>query len=93
MLLAKYDGKRFAVSFLLGGQHRSVKGTARYERDAVLGANLAIRIEETDGRNSGGAVLHLQEGEWEGKISAGDSFECDYCIEIAPASATGPGAA
>jgi len=83
MSLARFDGKRFAVSFLIGGQPRVAEGVARYEIDAVLGANLAIRIQESDDCSTDDTVVHIQEGQWKGEIQASNRFGCDYCIEIA----------
>jgi hypothetical protein len=88
-VLARYDSKRFAVVFVIGGRNRVARGTAQYATDTELGENLAIQIEEPVDCQHAGAVVRIQEGEWQGEILADDSFGCDYCVEIVPIPCAG----
>lgn len=84
MMLAECDGKRCVVLIDICKHHRLVKGMASYRKDPILGPTLAIEIEESAKCRSVGAVLHIQEAQWNGDILAGDLFGCDYCIGIGP---------
>ena len=75
---AQYDGRRFvfvAPQFKWG----LLRGTARYERDDLLGNVLRIPVE---GDSPGKPEIVLAEDDWNGLITKDAQYGCDYCVTI-----------
>lgn len=81
MVLRSYDGKRIAVVLDIQGTERVVTGTARYENDPQLGAVLRIVIDGEDR-----SEFLIAESEWEGEITSGEPFGCEFCFRPASPS-------
>ena len=88
--LSIYAGKEIAVLFEFDGVVHVVKGTAVYEEDDLLGWVLRIVVPEgeTPSADVPSEVL-IAETEWQGKVTSGDAYGCDFCFH--PASADEPG--
>jgi hypothetical protein len=56
-------------------------GTARYERDDLLGNVLRISLE---GKLPGNPHILLVENEWHGLITADTEYGCDYNVVLLP---------
>ena len=77
----RYDRCRVAVFLtpLLRGQ--PLIGTARFERDDLLGNILRISLE---GDSPGRPDIIVAENEWQGLITHGRSYGCDYRLSLIP---------
>ena len=73
----RYDRCRFAIHLapLLRGE--PLIGTARFERDDLLGNILRIALE---GDSPGRPDIIVAENEWQGLITPGRAYGCDYCL-------------
>jgi hypothetical protein len=60
-----------------------LRGTARYERDDLLGNVLRIPVE---GDSPGKPDVVLAEEDWNGSIIEDSQYGCDYCIVLLPES-------
>ena len=77
----RYDGCRFAILLALLRRGEPLIGTARFERDDLLGNILRISLE---GDFSGQSDIIVAENEWQGLITHGRSYGCDYCLSLIP---------
>ena len=77
----RYDRCRFAIHLapLLRGE--PLIGTARFERDDLLGNILRISLE---GDSPGRPDIIVAENEWQGLITHGRSYGCDYRLSLIP---------
>jgi hypothetical protein len=77
----RYDRCRFAVvlSSLRGGT--PLMGRAHFQRDDLLGNVLRIAVERA---SAGGTDIIIAENEWNGLITPGTSYGCDYCLSLIP---------
>ena len=76
----RYDGRKFAI---VGPQFgtKPLRGIARYERDDFLGSTLRIPV---DGNCPGKPEILLAEKEWNGLITEGSQYGCDFCVMLLP---------
>ena len=83
----RYDGFRFAVvaQSVLGGQ--PLCGRASFQRDDALGSILRISLE---GDFAGRPEILIAENEWQGLITTGKSYGCDYCLTLIPEQPVAP---
>ena len=73
----RYDRCRVAVFLapLLRGE--PLIGTAHFQRDDLLGNILRISLE---GGSPGRPDIIVAENEWQGLITPGRAYGCDYCL-------------
>lgn len=80
----RYDQCRFAI--FLGLAHPLI-GKAHYQRDDSLGNILRFSLEpETVGKPD----IIIAEKEWNGLITTGRSYHCDYCLTLVKTEPTFP---
>lgn len=77
--LQRYDGFRFAIlaSPLLGPE--PFVGRASFQRDDLLGNILRISLE---GNFAGAPEIIVAEKDWQGLITSGQAYGCDYCLSL-----------
>lgn len=75
VVLRSYDGKRIAVVLEIEGEERVVTGTAHYGQDPALGWVLRIALDGEEG-----SEFLIAESEWEGEITPGQQYGCDFCF-------------
>ncbi len=80
-LLSRYDKGSFAVFVESGQVRRVLRGSARYERDDLLGGILRISLS---GDCPGRPDVIVAEDEWNGLIVDGRAHGCDYCLMLMP---------
>ena len=73
----RYDQCSFAIFVELEYGHKLMIGTAHYQRDDLLGNILRFSLE-TD--SPGSPEIIIAEEEWNGLITCGRRYHCDYCV-------------
>lgn len=75
---AEYDKARFAVRIAAVGQ-QPLRGMAHFQRDDQLGNILRISL---DGDLAGNPEIIVVEEQWNGLITSGDRYGCDFCLSL-----------
>jgi hypothetical protein len=81
--LSHYAGKRVAVVLKNRDSDCVVRGTARYDEDEHLGWVLRIEVDEREADFDLPTEILIAESEWDGEITSGEAFGCDFCFHPA----------
>jgi len=78
--LATCHGQRVAVLLVHSNRALVLRGVAVFERDGALGNILRVPIDDPlDGH---GAEIIISADEWDGVVSSGKAYDCDYCFSL-----------
>jgi hypothetical protein len=81
MNLSQYSGKRIAVVMDVQGRGLVLRGETRTLRSQHHGTTLQVTIASES--VSGQPIFYIAESLWRDQIASGESFDCDYCLELA----------
>lgn len=78
---ARYDNARFIVFLRNVADSAPLRGTARFERDDMLGNTLRISLMDA---GPGSPAIIVSEKDWDGVIVRDSWYGADYCLIPAP---------
>jgi hypothetical protein len=76
--LSQLDKRTIAIELCIADRKRVLKGLGRYEPRGDLGSSLRIGIRDV----AGDFEIVLKEDEWNGLISSGEQFRCDFALQL-----------
>jgi hypothetical protein len=83
MELSQLDGSRLAIELVIQGATRVFLGSAKFERDPVLGNVLRVSLDaETAG--PGNPEFLIREKYWDGQVALDGEHGCDYQVQMMP---------
>lgn len=76
--LQHLDNRTVAVEVAFPNRRCVLKGVGKFDSREVLGPALRVGIKDP----TGDFEIVLRESQWNGRISTGEQFSCDFAVQL-----------
>ena len=76
--LRQLDQRTIALEVSIASRKCILKGTGQYEPRGEFGPTLRVGIQDP----SGNFEIILKESQWNGRITTGEQFDCDFAVQL-----------